>query len=149
LKIVKKTKKQKKQKNKKIYFAIIEEILMARITWMSIPHVTTKKNPLYLNALLVVILVVKIMLLSVIIIDVYQKHRKNTDKIYKYDELKDILHHIFTFLMGILLIILFNPQETVNNKCINRETRIFLFIFGTLSIISVAKYFYDKYLMLQ
>ena len=122
---------------------------MARMTWMSIAQTSTKKNPLYLNALLVMILVVKIMLLSVIIIDVYQKHRKNEDKIYKYDNLKDILHHIFTFLMGILLIILFNPRETVNNKCINTETRIFLFIFGILSIVSVAKYFYDKYLMLQ
>ncbi len=122
---------------------------MARMTWMSIAQTSTKKNPLYLNALLVMILVVKIMLLSVIIIDVYQKHRKNEDKIYKYDNLKDILHHIFTFLMGILLIILFNPRETVNNKCINTETRIFLFIFGILSIVSVAKYFYDKYLMLR
>lgn len=105
---------------------------------------SNNENPLYLNILLVVILVVKIILLSVIIIDIYQKYKKNQDKIYKYDNLKETLHYVFTLLMGILLIILFNPYETKNNKCVNKETKLFLFIFGILSITTVMKYFYDK-----
>lgn len=113
-------------------------------TLVSTIQKSTNENPLYLNVLLVVILVVKIMLLSVIIIDIYQKYKKNQDKIYKYDNLKETLHYVFTLLMGILLIILFNPRETKNNKCVNKETRIFLFLFGILSIATVMKYFYDK-----
>jgi len=104
--------------------------------------VSVKYNSILLNAFLFVILIVKILLLAVIALSVYEDYKGNKDKQKILKNKKDKLHHIFTLLMGILLILLFNPRNKDN--CVTSESKVFLFVFGILSIVSVLKYFYDE-----
>jgi len=101
-----------------------------------------KYNSILLNAFLFVILIVKIALLAVIVLSIYEDYKGNKDKQKILKNQKDKLHHIFTLLMGVLLIILFNPISKDN--CVTDESKVFLFVFGILSILGVLKYFYDE-----
>ena len=47
---------------------------------------------------------------------------------------KTVTHHLFTGLMGCLLVFLFRPGS---NPVIDRETKIFLFTFGILTFIDL------------
>ena len=59
------------------------------------------------------------------------------DKLYPSPEIKKRLSYIdtlFIFLLNVLLLYLFHPF-TKNPVCIDRETKLFLFTFGILTLI--------------
>tara|TARA_B110000438_G_C15434983_1_gene487872 strand:+ start:295 stop:624 length:330 start_codon:yes stop_codon:yes gene_type:complete len=95
---------------------------------------------------LVVILLVKIGF----IIAVFLKFKANRNKDYaskaKYSKMTDICHSLFTLLMGILLLILYNPRNNGSSVCVSGHTMTFIFIFGILSVVGIIHEEGQKYL---
>ena len=52
------------------------------------------------------------------------------------EQVKTVTHHLFTFLMGCLLVFLFKPGGNPV-VTIDRETKIFLFTFGILTFMDL------------
>ena len=102
-----------------------------------------KQNSYVFELLLYVILVVKICFLFTIIMSKYQNRTGNNDKYEWYKMLKDKLHHLFTLLMGILLTVLFSPIYSSKTVCVDGHTKIFLYIFGVLSILGIIQHFIE------
>ena len=96
-----------------------------------------KTKYLFLNILLYLILINKILLLLFQLFSKLLEKRNilTPDKVNKID---NILHILFRYLMPLLLIILFNPF-TEKYLIINHHIRLFLFIFGILQIIDQTK----------
>jgi uncharacterized protein YhhL (DUF1145 family) len=51
----------------------------------------------------------------------------------------EITHKIFTGLMACLLIYLFNPRKS-NSDVLDKETKLFLFVFGILTLVDLYKH---------
>lgn len=104
----------------------------------------SNSKPLF-NAFLFLILIVKLLFLFNALRSFNANRLDNKEDEEKYENEKEKYHKMFTLLMGILLIILFNPRMTEENVCVSGHTKIFLFAFGVLSIIGVAQtYMKDK-----
>jgi hypothetical protein len=73
-------------------------------------------------------------ILSINIIILKKKHEDNTDKYKKLMFWKSRVEFIFIASMALLLILLFNPYNKKN--CVDNETRILLFLFGIILIIT-------------
>jgi hypothetical protein len=92
------------------------------------------------NAFLYIILIVKILFLISMILSVYFSYKGLYGQSEKYEEYQDKMEHLFILLMGVLMLILFYPR----NKgviCVSGHTKLFLFIFGILSILDILKNF--------
>jgi uncharacterized protein YhhL (DUF1145 family) len=57
----------------------------------------------------------------------------------KTKKIVDITHKIFTGLMACLLIYLFNPRKS-NSDALDKETKLFLFVFGILTLVDLYKH---------
>jgi predicted membrane channel-forming protein YqfA (hemolysin III family) len=73
----------------------------------------------------------------------YENRIGNIDKSTWYKMLQDILHHLFTLLMGILLTVLFSPIYSAKTVCVDGHTKLFLYAFGVLSIIGIIQHFIE------
>lgn len=81
-----------------------------------------------------------------VILSVYQiymrkKHEESTEKYNKISYIKSRIEFIFIASMALLLILLFNPLNKNRNKnkntiCVDNETRVLLFLFGVILIIT-------------
>jgi len=89
---------------------------------------------------LYVILVVKMLFLISMILSVYTSYKGMKSESKRYEEFQDKMEHLFIVLMGVLMIILFYPQNK-GQVCLDGHTKIFLFIFGVLSILGIIKNF--------
>ena len=104
-----------------------------------------------LRAFIFLIILVKVVYLFFVLTSLYFKNKlknKPNDKNYKAKlELNDHLKHqielVFTILVAILLIILFNPSN--KNLIIDNETRTILYLFGFLLIITTNWENFFKY----
>jgi hypothetical protein len=56
----------------------------------------------------------------------------------KTNQIVDITHNLFSGLMACLLIYLFHPRTT-NPTIIDKETKLFLFAFGVLTLVDLCK----------
>lgn len=77
--------------------------------------------------------------LSINMIILKRKKEQNTDKYNKLSYWKSRIEFIFITAMALLLIILFNPlnkKKSFNNICVDNETRILLFLFGIILILT-------------
>lgn len=96
-----------------------------------------------LNSLLMLVLVVKLVwILSLFSHFIIKKYYPQYETIN--DNIEDISHDIFTFLIGILLIYLYNyfNKERV---CIEGHIKLYLFSFGILSAIGIIQKNIHKY----
>jgi len=98
-----------------------------------------QKSPLF-EIFLYFILIVKILFVFFLLLTKYESIKGNKSKEKKYKYYEETLHKLFTFCMGILLILLFSGL-TKGQVCIDGHTKIFLFAFGVLSIISLIQDF--------
>ena len=57
----------------------------------------------------------------------------------KTKQIADITHKLFSVLMACLLIYLFHPRTT-NPTLIDKETKLFLFVFGILTLVDLYKH---------
>lgn len=94
----------------------------------------TRANDSYLNILLPILVVVKLLWVFFTISHFIAKMNKSqyepTIKI-----IEEIHHIIYNILMGILLIYLYNTFITEEIVCISGRTKDYLFMFGILMII--------------
>ena len=58
--------------------------------------------------------------------------------------MNDRLHSIFTISMGVLLLVLFNPISNSKIVCVDGHTKLFLYIFGALSILGIVQHYMDE-----
>lgn len=101
-------------------------------------------QPRFIKYYIFLILVVKIIVLFLVISSFLinksienkpEVKQKYTHLLKIYSNIKEQIHFIFGILMGILLIILFNPY-TKNPIILNNEDKIILWLFGYVLIIS-------------
>jgi hypothetical protein len=101
-------------------------------------------NSVLFDMFLYFILVVKLCLLFVIVLRSNAKRKNDKKAVEKYNNLKEILHETFTICMGFLLVIVFSPINYPGEVCVFGETKIFIFIFGILSILGIMQIFIEK-----
>ena len=91
----------------------------------------------YFTSYIYLIFTFKILFILLAVATLYLKLKKKENsesyKILSY--WKERLEFIFIFLMSILLIYLFNPRQNRNNM-INDETKILLYLFGFVLLIT-------------
>jgi len=92
------------------------------------------KNSIALEGFLYFILIVKIMFVISLFVKLKASRNGDKEKEEQYSKYQEKLHNLFTFCMGVLLIILFNPRKTRGEVCIEGHTKLFLFAFGILSL---------------
>ena len=92
---------------------------------------------LFLDILLYLILLIKLILIFLTIFDKFLI-RKNILSKEVIDSLDKFAHKLFYILMPLLLIILFNPFTT-KYLIIDYHIRLFLFVFGILQLIDQTK----------
>ena len=102
------------------------------------------KNSLSFELFLYFILIVKIAFLITILLTVKSKRTGSIEEIHKYTVMNDRLHSIFTISMGVLLLVLFNPISNSKIVCVDGHTKLFLYIFGALSILGIVQHFMDE-----
>ena len=102
------------------------------------------KNSFSFDLFLYFILVVKIAFLITILLSVVAKRSGSKEEVEKYTVMNDRLHSIFTISMGVLLMILFNPKTNSKIVCVDGHTKLFLYLFGVLSILGVIQHFMDE-----
>ena len=98
-----------------------------------------QESPLF-TTFLYFILVVKILFLISMIFSVYASHKGTQSQADKYEHFQNKMEHLFIISMGILMMILFFPH-TKGEVCVDGHTKLFLYIFGMLSILSIIKIF--------
>jgi len=98
-----------------------------------------KKNSFTFELFLYAILAVKLSFLLSMLLGIKAKLDGNKDKEEKYTVMKERLHKLFTIFMGILLMILFSPLKTPSEVCVYGDTKLFLYIFGILSIAGILQ----------
>ena len=103
-----------------------------------------KSNSVNFEMFLYFILVVKLAFIVSILLLIKAKIEKNIDEVKKYTALKEHLHHLFTICMGIVLIILFRITGTSEEVCVSGHTKLFLFIFGILSVLGIIQNIYGE-----
>lgn len=81
------------------------------------------------------IFLVKIIYFIFILLVIYFTHKKNNKLIEIFTYWKSQIEFLYTVLMSILLIILFNPYVT-EIKLIDEETRILFFMYGLIMLIN-------------
>lgn len=86
------------------------------------------------------ILVVKILYLIAMILNLYASVKGTKSQQERYENFQDKMEHLFIILMGILMVILFHPRNK-GEVCISGHTKLFLYIFGILSILGIIKNF--------
>jgi len=69
---------------------------------------------------------------------------RNNDKAAeeRYSKQEAHYHNIFTFLMGVLILIIFDPITYPDKVCVSGHTKQFIYIFGLLSITSIFQEMY-------
>ena len=84
------------------------------------------------------IFLVKIVYIGLAIYEKYTKHKepKNTKKIEKTKYLKERVETLFKGLMAVLLILLFNPRTTKDTIKLDYETRLLLYLFGFILLLT-------------
>ena len=92
------------------------------------------KNSIALEGFLYFILIVKIMFIISLFMKLKASRNGDKEKEEQYSKYQEKLHNLFTFCMGVLLIILFNPIKTKGEVCVDGHTKLFLFVFGILSL---------------
>lgn len=100
-------------------------------------------NSRLFEAYLFFILIVKILFVFSLILKIQASRKGEKEEEEKYNNYQQELHKLFTGSMGILLIILFIPKNK-GEVCVDGHTKLFLFIFGVLSIITLMEDFFHK-----
>tara|TARA_B100001063_G_C16459439_1_gene402316 strand:+ start:60 stop:407 length:348 start_codon:yes stop_codon:yes gene_type:complete len=100
------------------------------------------KNSMLFEGFLYFILVVKILFVCCLFLRIYESRKGNKVEEEKYEYYEEKYHNLFTFCMGILLIILFSYKNK-GEVCVSGHTKLFLFIFGVLSLTQLIKNFVD------
>ena len=92
----------------------------------------------YYSAYIKFIFVIKITFIGLAIYGIYIKRKEpnETKKIETIYYFKDRIEFIFKFLMSILLISLFDPRFTKENMKLDYETRLLLYLFGFIIILT-------------
>jgi len=101
-----------------------------------------QKSP-YFDGFLYLILFIKILFLISMILTVYASHFGSNDDVEKYTAYQDKFEHLFIILMGILMIVIFYPHGK-GPTCVDGHTKIFLYVFGILSVLGIIKNFKNK-----
>ena len=91
----------------------------------------------YYNAYIQSIIVVKICFIFFVLVQIYLlvKGKKDSEIDIKIKYWKTKVEFVFKLLMALLLIFLFNPR-TDRSVLIDKETKIMLFLFGIILIIT-------------
>jgi uncharacterized membrane protein len=92
----------------------------------------------YLNLYVKFIFAIKIIFISLAVYKVYitHKHPKNTKKIEEIQYWKDRCEIFFKGTMAVLLIVLFNPRTSKEVMKLDYETRLLLYLFGFILLIT-------------
>jgi len=98
------------------------------------------QNSMLFEAFLYFILIVKILFVFYLFMKVTESRKGNKKKEKKYKDYEEKLHSLFTFCMGILLIILFSGINR-GPICVDGHTKFFLFVFGVLSLTQLMQNF--------
>ena len=101
------------------------------------------------EVLLLIILIVKIIFIASIVLRFRALSGEDVARIKRYTEFQDMSHKSFTFLMGILLIIVFDPRKYPIKVCVSGHTKIYIYLFGLLSIIGVLHDYYTTHVVTQ
>ena len=87
---------------------------------------------------IILIFAVKIIFIGLAVyhLSLKMKGKTDTQKDKNIVFWKERMEFIFIFLMSLLLIYLFNPRSTSKNVVINGETKLLLFLFGFVLLIT-------------
>jgi uncharacterized membrane protein YiaA len=92
----------------------------------------------YYNKFIYLVIFIKFIFIALSIYLVYIKRKEpnNKNKINRITHLKKKVETIFITCMSLLLIYLFNPRYTKNELVLDYETRLLLFLFGFILLIT-------------
>ena len=100
---------------------------------------SVQESPAF-EAFLYFILIVKILFLISMLLALYASHKGTQSQAQKYENFQDKMEHLFIISMGILMMILFFPH-TKGQVCVDGHTKLFLYIFGIVSVLGIIKNF--------
>jgi hypothetical protein len=90
------------------------------------------------NSFIYFIIFIKFIFIGLVINLAYIKRKEpnNKNKINQIKQLKIKVETVFSILMAFLLIYLFNPRYTQNELILDYETRLLLFLFGFVILLT-------------
>ena len=105
-----------------------------------------EKKDKILNSMLIIILIVKVLwILSLFIDFIIKKYfSEYLQYIKMINNFEYLLHDLFTLLIGVVLIYLYN-HLTPKIVCIEGHTKFYLFSFGILSLVGILQKMFHKY----
>ena len=105
-----------------------------------------EKNDLILNGILLFVFTTKVLWVLSLFSHFFIKHYFTdlSDYLELNEHIEYLLHHLFTFALGILMIYLFN-NLTPDLVCIKGHTKFYLYSFGILAIIGTLQKVLHKY----
>lgn len=105
-----------------------------------------EKNDLKLNGILLFVLTTKVLWILSLFSHFAIKHYLTGASYYieLNEDIEYMLHNLFTFALGILLIYLFN-HLTPDLVCIKGHSKFYLYSFGILSIVGILQKVLHKY----
>jgi len=105
-----------------------------------------EKNDLILNGILLFVFTTKVLWVLSLFSHFFIKHYFTdlSDYLELNEHIEYLLHNLFTFVLGILMIYLFN-NLTPDLVCIKGHTKFYLYSFGILAIIGTLQKVLHKY----
>jgi surface polysaccharide O-acyltransferase-like enzyme len=94
----------------------------------------------YISLLIIIVISKLIFIIASIILLVLSKVNPSNQHIEKLTVIQDKTHNLFTLLLSILLIYLFNPYKNREAK-VDKETKILLYLYGWITILYLVKQF--------
>lgn len=92
----------------------------------------------YISLLLIIVITKIIFIIASIARLILSKTNPSNAHIEKLTMIQDKTHNLFSFLLSILLIYLFNPYKNRDSR-LDKETRILLYLYGWITILYLVK----------
>jgi hypothetical protein len=94
----------------------------------------------YISFLLIIVITKIIFIIASIARLILSKTNPSNVHIEKLTVIQDKTHDLFSFLLSILLIYLFNPRKNRDSR-LDKETRLLLYLYGWITILYLVKQF--------
>lgn len=94
----------------------------------------------YISLLFIIVIAKLLFIIASIILLVLSKVNPSNQHIQQLTIIQDKTHNLFTFLLSILLIYLFNPYKNREVR-VDNETKIILYLYGWITILYLVKQF--------
>lgn len=96
----------------------------------------------YVSFLFVIVVIKLIFIIASVILVILSKIDPSNIHIDKLNKVEDKTHTLFTLLVSILLIYLFNPRKNRETR-LDKETKFIIYLYGWITILFLIKQYFQ------